>query len=137
MEQLIFFAVIIFFSIIESIARSRKQRQGGQLPPAPGEAPPEWEAEWKPEQPRQRPMRPPPGRSDVPSYDDDASFDARTSEEGRTSEAGRSFDETASSEEERRKRAASSESMIPADIWEEIAGLAAKVELPVPPPRPK
>src|SRR5688500_2159659 len=122
MEELIFFAVLIFFSIIESIARSRKQRRGGgQLPGIPGEAPPEWDVE-RAGRPTPRPAPGPrPRMSEVPSYDDDGSFDAEPS-----------FDEVASSEEERRKRAASSESMIPADIWEEITGIAreAKVELP-------
>jgi len=151
MEELIFFAVLIFFSIVESIARSRKQRKGGG--PLP-DVPPDWEQEWERQSraepagqsPRPRPRLPQQGRPEVPSYDDDESFDARTSaEEGRSfevrssSEAEPSFDEAASSETERKKRAESSESMIPSDIWEEIAGLAreAKVELPLPPPRPK
>ncbi len=42
MEELIFFAVIIFFSIIESIARRRKQRSAGSPP-----IPEEWEPEEK------------------------------------------------------------------------------------------
>jgi hypothetical protein len=150
MEELIFFAVLIFFSIIESIARSRKQRKGGgPLPEAPGEAPPDWEQEWERQRragrteqaPGPRPRLPQQGRPEVPSYDDDESFDARTArdESRSSSEAGQSFDEAAASESERRKRAESSESLIPADIWEEIAGLAreAKVELPAPAPRPK
>jgi hypothetical protein len=135
-EELIFFAVLIFFSIIESIARSRKQRKGGgQLPELPGEVPPEWEREVGAQRPGPRPApQPRPRMSDVPSYDDDASFDARAS-----SEAERSFDDVASSDEERRRRASSSESMIPSDIWEEITGLAreAKVELPAPRPKPQ
>jgi hypothetical protein len=149
MEELIFFAVLIFFSIIESIARSRKQRQGrGQLPDAPAEVPSELEGRWEAEQEklRQQRQRARPKMSDVSSYDDDTSFDARTAgqEEGRSfdvtrGEAEHSFDEDASSDAERGKRAASSESMIPADIWEEIAELArdAKVELPAPRPRPR
>jgi hypothetical protein len=135
MEELIFFAVLIFFSIIESIARSRKQRTGGTLPDTPGEAPAEWGREaGQAQRPGPRPApQPRPRMSDVPSYDEDASFDARARQEGR------SFDEAATSDEERRRRAASSESMIPADIWREIEGLAreAKVELPLPAPRPK
>jgi len=137
MEELIFFAVLIFFSIIESIARSRKQRKGGgHLPEIPEDVPSERgrEAE-RAERPRPRPSpQPRPRMSDVPSYDDDVSFDSRAS-----SETERSFDEVASSEEERRRRASSSESMIPADIWEEIAGIAreAKVELPAPRPKPQ
>jgi hypothetical protein len=149
MEELIFVAVLLFLSIIESIARSRKQRQGGgQVPDARAEAQAELEREWAAERERlkQRRPRPRPRMSDVPSYDDDTSFDARTAgrEEGRSFEVGRgeaesSFDEIASAETERGRRAASSESMIPADIWEEIAGLAreAKVELPTPRQRPR
>jgi hypothetical protein len=132
MEELIFFAVLIFFSIIESIARSRKQRKGGgPLPEIPDEASPEWERAERPPRPAPSPR---PRMSDVPSYDDDASFDARVS-----SETEPSFDEVAASEEERRRRAASSESMIPADLWKEIEGLAreAKVELPAPRPKPQ
>ncbi|MDA0328324.1 MAG: hypothetical protein O2958_04875 [Gemmatimonadetes bacterium] len=41
MEELIFFAVIIFFSIIESISRSRKAK-GGEFPEA--DVPEEWES---------------------------------------------------------------------------------------------
>jgi hypothetical protein len=70
--------------------------------------------------------------SDVPSYDDDASFDARAS-----SEREPTFDDVATSEEQRRRRASSSESMIPADIWEEIAGLAREAKVELPAPRPK
>jgi hypothetical protein len=133
MEELIFFAVLIFFSIVESIARSRKQRKGGgPLPEIPDEASPEWEGA---ERPRPRPSpsaRPRPRMSEVPSYDDDASFDARAS-----SETEPSFDEAATSEEERGRRSASSESMIPADIWAEIEGLAREAKVELPAPRPK
>jgi hypothetical protein len=63
MEELIFFAVLIFFSIIESIARSRKQRQGGgQLPELPDEEAREAQAKWEAEQAersRRRRVRPP------------------------------------------------------------------------------
>jgi hypothetical protein len=130
MEQLIFFAVIIVLSIIESVARSRKQRKGGPLP----EIPTDWEKEQAEQRRPRRTTQKLPRPMEVPSYDEDASFDARAS-----SERERSFDEAATSEEERRKRSASSESMIPADIWEEIAGLAreAKVEVPKPKPRPE
>ncbi|MGE0159139.1 MAG: hypothetical protein AB7T31_06960 [Gemmatimonadales bacterium] len=128
MEQLIFFGVIIFLSIVESIARSRKQPKGGPLP----EMPPEWEAERAEQARRQRTPRRPLPRTDLPTYDQDTSFDARA-----TAEVERSYDEVASSEEERRKRMASSESMIPQDLWEEIAGLAqAKVDRPAPGQRP-
>ena len=122
MEELIFFGVIIFFSIIESIARSRKRKTGGPLP----EIPPEWE--WDPTGQRRRPPT-----AEMPSYDADPSFDDKPS-----------FDEVATSETATRERARSSESMIPADIWEEIAGLAKETQRPAethrppppPPPRP-
>ncbi len=119
MEELIFFAVIIVFSIIESIARSRKRKAGGPLP----DVPPEWESE----QTGQR-RRPP--KAEMPSYDADPSFDDNPS-----------FDEVATSEAATRERTRSSESMIPADIWEEIAGLSkegqrpAEAQKPAPPPK--
>jgi hypothetical protein len=98
MEELIFFAVIIFFSIIESIARSRKKRAGGS---------PQIPDEWEPE-PAGREWQPP--TRDVPtrtttSYDADLSYDDLEVAEARDPRSG-------------------SEGMVPADIWEEIAGLA-------------
>jgi hypothetical protein len=143
MDQLIFIALIVFFSIIESIARSRKKRQGGgTLPEIPEEVARDRELQWEMEQSQRRQRtRPAPPTSEVPSYDDDSSFDARTAGqvEGRSFEPEATFDESAAAESERNKRAASSEAMIPAELWEEIAGLArgAKVELPTPRPRPR
>jgi hypothetical protein len=125
MEQLIFFAVIIFFSIIESIARSRKAKMGGQLP----EAPPEQEE--PSQQPRTRPrQRPRP----IPSYDTDPSFDAEPSLDSRGS-----YDDAKARESLEKRRSRSSESMIPAELWDEIAGLAREPERQeptyTPPPR--
>lgn len=114
MEQLIFFALIIIFSIIESAARSRKRKAGGPLP----EVPPEWERD----QTGQR-RRPP--TAEMPSYDADPSFDDRPS-----------FDDVATSETATRERTRSSESMIPADIWEELAGLAKESQRPAETPKP-
>ena len=128
MEQLIFFAIIIFFSIIESVARSRKQKKGGPLP----EVPPEWE--WE-EQKRSRPAPrgqkrtlPPP--DEVPSFDGEPSFDTRaTSDDEKAREALE------------QKRSRSSESMIPTEIWDEIAGLTREPSRQepghTPPPRPQ
>lgn len=88
MGELVFFAVIILFSVLESIARSRKQRQAeGGEDAGKGE-----------EGPR------PAGRSGRPR-----------------AEAGRAPGPGASRTAERE----SSERMIPEDLWEEIAGLAA------------
>lgn len=104
MEQLIFFAVIIFLSILESIARSRKakqQRSGEQ----PGPSEPE-RFEWA--------QTPPWEAEELPSYDAEASYDdavdtepiARTEAEGRPRQSA----ELPSAE----------------DIWAEIAGLSTE-----------
>jgi len=110
MEQLIFFAVIIIFSIIESVARSRKKRMGGQLPP-----PQDWESD-EPERDWSR--EPTTATYDAePSYDEVQLGGESPSNEG--------------------ARRAGSEGMIPSDIWEEIAGLARtrmeQLEKPAPP----
>jgi hypothetical protein len=68
-NELIFFAVIIFFSIIESIARSRRQKKGGGESPLPElPDPAEWERRF-----------PAPGRGDddLPTYDEEPSYDDR------------------------------------------------------------
>ena len=98
MEQLIFIGILILFSILESAARKRKQ-QGTGLP-APREPAP-WDQEsW--EEDRWGDDGIDVSVDDLPSYDGNPTFDDRV-------EAGAS---------------ASSEGMIPADIWEEITGLA-------------
>ena len=72
MEELIFFAVIIFFSIVESIARSRKAKRGGgsegSLPELPDPS------EWVPEPPV----------LEVPSYDADDSGTTEGDERNRS-----------------------------------------------------
>lgn len=113
MEQLIFLAVIIVFSILDSVARSRKKRQRAPSgEPRTSRAPEEW------------------SRADeLPSYDEDPSYDETyelettkpeptplpryTQPYGSEGKAGSG-----------RASPGSSEGMIPADIWEEIAGLA-------------
>lgn len=66
MKELIFFAVIIFFSILESIARSRrakqKREQGGLE---------EEQFEW---------AQTPPWDTDLPTYDEDPSYDEAADE---------------------------------------------------------
>lgn len=109
MEELIFFAVIIFFSIIESIARSRKKRSGQP------QIPQEWEAEepgreWRPEQQRQE-WTERPRDTTVATYDAEPSYDELEVEEREV-------------EEREVPRRSGSEGMVPSDIWEEIAGLA-------------
>jgi hypothetical protein len=67
MEELIFFAVIIFFSIIESIARRRKKQSAGS---------PQIPEEWEPEETRRE------WRSETPAtYDAERSYDDRGADE--------------------------------------------------------
>ena len=138
MEELIFFAVIIFFSIIESIARSRKKQQGGRP-----QIPEEWEVEeptpgWRP----QRPVE-----TTTATYDADASYDEIELDEAPDSrETLPEYSRPQGTSEGRGVPARSgSERMVPADIWEEIAGLArgrmrqleTEPETPAPLPAPK
>jgi hypothetical protein len=114
MEQLIFLAVIVVFSIIDSIARTKKKRQqqsGGSGQDTP-RVPEEWQ--WE---------------DDVPSYDADPSYDDAYASEGATRKP-----ETLPRAE--RSSPKSSEGMVPADIWEEIAGLA-RGRVPTPKPTPR
>jgi hypothetical protein len=108
MEEFIFFAVIIFFSIIESIARSRKQKRAGELPegdrpemPVP--------AEWDRELPD----------FEFPTYDADPSYDDELAA-GASSSGGATRP---------RPDRPSSEEMLPGELLEELARLAG---LPVP-----
>ncbi|MBM4185078.1 MAG: hypothetical protein FJ207_12825 [Gemmatimonadetes bacterium] len=132
MEQLIFFALIIVFSIIESAARAKKKKGGGPLP----ELPPEWEEPPPPRAERPAQSRPQPKPTEIPSYDTDPSFDG-----GPTFDERPSFDDAKAREATEKARARSSESMIPAEIWDEITGMArepARQEPSyTPPPRPK
>ena len=112
MEELIFFAVIIFFSIIESIARSRKKRAGGpmQLP-----------EEWRPEE------RQPDWRSEATTTTTTttATYDAeRSHDDVQADEADSAEVLPQPARPQRGGASRGSEGMIPADIWEEIAGLA-------------
>ena len=70
MEELIFFAVIIFFSILESIARSRKGKAGGE---ADGPLPDP--VEWETRLPDLEPGRSSGGGDEAEAYDDDPSYD--------------------------------------------------------------
>jgi hypothetical protein len=141
MEELIFFAVIIFFSIIESIARSRKKRSGSPEIPPEGEEP---DRDWGAQQPTRTGMSRTASRSQEPTYDP-GSYDADPSyDDVETEEAAASRDASPRYSEPYGTTSGAgrtgSEGMVPADIWEEIAGLAqgrmrqleAKVEKPPP-----
>lgn len=112
MEQLIFLAVIVVFSIIDSIARTKKKRQqqsGGSGQDAP-RVPDEWQ--WE---------------DDLPSYDAEPSYDDAY-------ESGGATGKPEALPQGQRSSPKSSEGMVPADIWEEIAGLA-RGRVPAPKPR--
>ncbi len=104
MEELIFFAVIIFFSILESIARSRKSKGGGAEGPLPDPA--EWEAEL----PELEPSGSRRGQGDVRSYDDLESYDDAV--EGPVGPPASS------------RPRPSSETMLPGDLLEQLEALA-------------
>jgi hypothetical protein len=109
MEELIFFAVIIFFSIIESIARSRKAKQGeGEEQGMP-----------LPDLPAPEPWEPVPSDVDIESYDEEPTHDeiatsSRTTESPPKRATG--------------PRRTSAETMLPGDLLEELAGLAGRLE---------
>jgi hypothetical protein len=108
MEEFIFFAVIIFFSIIESIARSRKQKKAGELPeaglpemPRPGE--------WKSQLPD----------FELPTYDSDPRYDADPSyDDGAVQQPARSG--------ATRPARPSAEEMLPGALLEELARLSGR-----------
>ena len=122
MDGLIFFAVIIFFSIIDSIARSRKKKAAAIAPEIPAEG------EWEPE----RDVR----SRELPSFDAEPSY--RDDRDG--------GDDVPSEPLTRRTqpdRAGSvTDGTTTADIWKEIAGAFAtgsRIQTsaprePVPPP---
>lgn len=98
MGELVFFAIIILFTILESIAKRKKQREaedeggdeGESWTPAPVERQPKPKVERRPRV-----------------------------ERGSSSSTDRGVPQRGGGSEER------SETMIPADLWEEIAGLAS------------
>jgi len=122
MEQLIFVAIIVIFSILDSVARTKKKRQMRGPLPAP-DASRDWEGE--------------------ESYDAEPSYDEveleREEAEAKAEPLPRYTQPYGSSGADKTARPTrkTSEGLIPADIWAEIAGLA-KERLPAPEkPAPK
>lgn len=121
MEQLILLAIIVIFSIIDSVARTNKKKRQGSVPAPSGGTRPEW-------QPDER----------EPSYDEVAVESA--SQEPTT--LPRYTKPYGSTRVQKRETPTSSEGMVPADIWQEIQGLARgrppvrKAPPPPPPPPP-
>jgi hypothetical protein len=159
MEELIFIALIFFFSIIESIARKRKKTGTGS-PELPGEWEPVEDESWR--QKRTQEDDPRMGRRPgalgqargglpagaqrrgstptmydtydaEPSYDDEATEQAAGSREGLP---GRARPSGAGSEV-RRAQPTSSEGMIRADLWKELEKLSRGTGVQVPAPKPK
>lgn len=124
MEQLIFLAVIVVFSILDSVARSKKKRTGQSGTGAPRTSRPD-DREWE---------------DDLPSYDQDPSYDDGYRVETAKRETGplpRRMEPYRPGGGEGRASPTSSEGMIPSDIWEEIAGLArGRAPAPTPEPAP-
>lgn len=122
MEELVFFAVIIVFAILDSIARSRKAKQGGG------------EAEESPEVPGGRTWEPDTRGS--PSYDGEPSYDdvaVREVEDDRQRRTGHTPDRYTAPSGSSPSRTApgkgagagpSSETMLPGDLLEQLERLA-------------
>lgn len=115
MDQLLFFGFIIFISILESIARSRrakKQKEQGQT----GGEDQRYEFEWAQKSP-----------DELPTYDADPSYDDRpTSYDDQPS-----YDDAVEDVAPRapvRDQRPSTESMLPGNLFEELAALAGQLE---------
>jgi len=118
MEQLIFIAIVVIFSILDSVARTKKKRQGRGPLPAP-EAPEEWETEED--------------RYDTRASRDEVQVRRAPEEAKPLPEYTQPYGSTPEAE---RPAPKGSEGMIPSDLWEEIAGLA-RGRLPDQPPAPR
>ena len=110
MEEFIFFAVIIFFSIIESIARSRKQKKAGELPEG-----------GLPEMPRPEQWESQLPDFEFPTYDADPPYDAEPSYDD-----GAVRQPASSSSRATRPERPSSEEMLPGALLEELARLSGR-----------
>lgn len=138
MEELIFFAVIIFFSILESIARSRKAKEGGEVEEGSSSG-----AEVR--LPDRGAPAPDASDGDLPTYDEDPSYDEmarreREERERKRREAARRREravegyhapergdrggERPSPSETAEPRRPSSETMLPGDLLEQLEALA-------------
>lgn len=127
MEELIFFAVIIFFSILESIARSRKAKKGGGIEDEAPTRTGQWDepsASERSESGRRH------AGDDLPTYDQEPSYDdLATGSAGRkdrtlgeyTRPYGAQERPAGRSEEGHRP---SSETMLPGDLLEQLESLA-------------
>jgi len=119
MNELIFFAVIIFFSILESVARKRRAEQrgqqsggtSGQLPQRGQQK--EWDFEWAHTD----------DDDQLPTYDEDPAYDQRPSYDDQAVPGRAQRPSPAPA-----RPAPSSQTMLPKDLLDELAGLAGRVE---------
>lgn len=113
MEELIFFGLIIFFSLIDGLVRKRKQQQGGPIE----EQVDDWVLADEP---------PPPGpRGEVSSYDGGPSYDDAYDDPSIPGSPRREYVEAYGGREPERTA-----QRVPSDVWEEIARLAQGREAP-------
>lgn len=106
MEQLIFFAFIIFLSVVESLARSRRAKKAEEQGTVPQEGDPRYEFEWAQKSP-----------DELPTYDEDPSYDDLAS-----------YDDAVEDDEEPVRARPSTETVLPGNLFEELAALAGQVE---------
>lgn len=113
MEQLIFFAFIIFLSVVESLARSRRAKKAKERGTAP-EGDPRYDFEWAQKSPDELPTY-----DDDPSYDDMASYDEEIT----------SYDDAVEEDRVEPSRGRpSTETVLPGNLFEELAALAGQLE---------
>ena len=110
MEELIFFGLIIFFSLLDGLVRKRKQ-QGG-----PVELPDDWT-------PVERDDPPPRPRGQVSTYDADPSYDDAYDDPSIPGSPRREYMEPYGAKEPGRAA-----NRVPSDVWDEIARLARGAE---------
>ncbi|MEQ8330842.1 MAG: hypothetical protein RH859_10325 [Longimicrobiales bacterium] len=118
MEELIFFGLIIFFSLLDGLVRKRKQQQGGPI---------ELPDDWTPAEHNDPAPRP---RGEVSSYDADPSYDDAYDDPSVPGSPRREYVEPYGGKEPGRAA-----NRVPSDVWEEIARLAQGRE-PSPQPVP-
>ncbi|MEM7417834.1 MAG: hypothetical protein AAF389_20260 [Gemmatimonadota bacterium] len=110
MDQLLFFGFIIFISILESIARSRRAKKQKEQGEVRGEDP-RYEFEWAQKSP-----------DDLPTYDADPSYDDMPSYDD-------AVEEDVAPRAPVRDQRPSTESMLPGNLFEELAALANQLEV--------
>jgi hypothetical protein len=124
MEELIFFAVIIFFSIVESIVRSRRAKRGEVEGQGEGEGGGDVPLPDSDRMERYEPRSRTPDVEHLPTYDADPSYDDLATSGGR---GGRRDQPTPMRGDGRvEERGRPSSEMLSADLLEELAEMASR-----------